>query len=101
MFLPVCDAVEYAHRQGIFHGSLKPSNLLVGETADGPVPKVIGFGLAGARASGGVGSAHVTGSDGTDAHGDVYSRGAVLREMLTGVPLPPAQKTKGSQGGLD
>jgi serine/threonine protein kinase len=43
LFLQVCEAVEFAHRNLIIHGDLKPANILV--TADGTV-KLLDFGTA-------------------------------------------------------
>src|ERR1051326_559937 len=43
LFLEVCDAVSYAHRNLVIHRDLKPSNILV--DADGR-PKLLDFGIA-------------------------------------------------------
>ncbi len=43
LFLPVCEAVSYAHRNLIIHRDLKPSNILVDSAGR---PKLLDFGIA-------------------------------------------------------
>ncbi len=101
LFLEVCDAVRFAHRNLIVHRDIKPSNVLV--TEDGR-PVLLDFGIAKLldpepAAAGITGTATRTqarlltpeyaspeqhrGEPVTTAS-DVYMLGVVLRELLTG-----------------
>ncbi len=43
VFLPICDAVHYAHQNLVVHRDIKPSNILI--TPDG-APRLLDFGIA-------------------------------------------------------
>jgi eukaryotic-like serine/threonine-protein kinase len=93
LFLQVCEAVAFAHRQLIVHCDLKPSNLLVEQTGrvvllDFGVARLIG-GLddadAMSRSSGytpGYASPEQRAGAAVSTASDVYSLGVVLSELL-------------------
>ncbi|MBW7905799.1 MAG: tetratricopeptide repeat protein [Phycisphaerae bacterium] len=108
VFLQVCDAVQHAHQRGVIHRDLKPSNILVSATG---VSRVVDFGLARAVDSDSSDAARLTGTAellgtpayaspeqvsldraGLDTRTDVYSLGAVLYQLLCGVPPHDASR---------
>lgn len=105
----ICEALQYAHAQGIVHRDIKPENILMDK--EGHV-KIADFGIAKILGDGGRGNLTEEQAIGTphymspeqiekpqtvDHRADIYSLGVVLYEMLTGeLPLgkfqPPSKK---------
>ncbi len=109
----ICDALQYAHDEGIVHRDIKPENILI--DTKGRV-KIADFGLAKLLARGPtdytltltqqtMGTIHYMAPEQMERPGevdhraDIYSLGVVFYEMLTGeLPLgsfaPPSRKVR-------
>ena len=109
----ICDALQYAHDQGVVHRDIKPENILLDrggrvKIADFGLAKLLGHAPDDAKLTG---SHQLMGTprymapeqfqtpQDVDHRADIYSLGVVFYEMLTGEPpmgrfLPPSQKVQ-------
>ncbi|MDB4498484.1 serine/threonine-protein kinase [bacterium] len=120
LFIDVCFAVNHAHQKGAIHCDLKPSNILVIEKTNGPLAKVIDFGISQVIQTPKFRLTQVVTAEGqilgtpdymapeqfhsrkaTDTLSDIYSLGAILYELLIGRPPYCSGESKHlSQEGL-
>jgi serine/threonine protein kinase len=108
----ICEALQYAHEQGVLHRDIKPENILLDakgrvKIADFGIAKLVGedahpFGLTATGAA--LGTPHYMAPEQLEKPGevdhraDIYSLGVVFYEMLTGeLPIgrfkPPSERT--------
>jgi tRNA A-37 threonylcarbamoyl transferase component Bud32 len=111
--IQVCDALQYAHDEGVVHRDIKPENILLDgrgrvKIADFGLAKIVGrapaYGsLTGSRDVMGtvyyIAPEQLLGAHHVDHRADLYSLGVVFYEMLTGeLPVgrfaPPAQRAR-------
>ena len=105
LFVQVCDAVTYAHRQQVVHRDLKPGNIFVTDQADGEREEIrlLDFGIAKILDTSGqmerlsltqtglqamtpeYASPEQVREEEVTAASDLYSLGVVLYELLAGV----------------
>lgn len=109
--LPICDAVQHAHRSLILHRDIKPSNIFV--TASG-VAKLLDFGIAkpldDPNSTGqqtqtlaftpAYASPEQLHGDTITTASDVYQLGLVLFELLTGLVARNLRHENGGDGSL-
>lgn len=107
----ICEALQYAHEQGVVHRDIKPENILLDKNgrvkiADFGIAKILDqpaqdFSLTGTSEV--MGTVHYMAPEQiekpqtVDCRADIYSLGVVFYEMLTGeLPIgkfqPPSQK---------
>ncbi|MFO0625047.1 MAG: protein kinase [Polyangiales bacterium] len=105
IMIPLCAAVDAAHREGIIHRDLKPENIFLSRDAHGQVvPKVLDFGISKVQHAPGEALTGTQRWMGTpqymspeqaasgrevDARTDIYALGVVLYECVCGeLPYP-------------
>ncbi len=107
IFLPLMEALEYAHKRKIIHKDLKPQNIMLAKLPDESEQcKILDFGIAGALDSGAndnnaaktnKGTAGFAGSplymspeqvssQALDERSDIYSLACIMYEALVGKP---------------
>ena len=103
IFIQICNAVQYAHQNGLVHRDIKPENVLIEKDhLENFIVKLLDFGIAKPDSNGGeiqrltqtgevFGSPHYMSPEQckggiTDERSDIYAIGCILYEIQAGEP---------------
>ncbi|MEE4296358.1 MAG: serine/threonine-protein kinase [Wenzhouxiangella sp.] len=100
LFLELCSALTYSHRQLVLHRDLKPQNVLLCSSQEGPQVKLLDFGISGLLLdeptaptmpghrwySQGYAAPEIMNGERGDVASDVYSLGRLLADLRVGFP---------------
>ena len=98
LIVPVIEAVAEAHARGVIHRDLKPENVFLANGRNGPVPKLLDFGISKMRSAdlaptqaglvmgtpAYIAPELLKGSSEADARSDVWALGILIFELVAG-----------------
>jgi len=98
LMIKICDAIHFAHNQGIIHRDIKPANILIENKDKNQNPVILDFGIAHQNNStelthqgnqigtpGYMSPEQIKGTQKVDGRSDVFSLGVVMYQIFSGV----------------